>query len=65
MKFIDTTKTVPTNTVPTKSTSTNFFISLTFLLITIALLIAVSICCFLMKYQARKKTTSVAISHHK
>ena len=39
----ETTKTVPTKTAPTKNTSTNFYILLTVLLISIALLIAVSI----------------------
>ena len=39
----ETTKTVSTKTAPTKNTSTNFYILLTVLLISIALLIAVSI----------------------
>ena len=48
-------KTVPekstsTKSVPTKSTSTNFYISFSILLISMALLIAVSIYCYLVKY---------------
>ena len=42
-KIIEETKPIPTKTVLTKSTSTNFYVSLTFLSIPIALLIAVSI----------------------
>ena len=34
----------------------NFYILLTFLLITIALLIAVTICCYLIKYQTKKNS---------
>ena len=52
-KIIKTTKTVPTKTVPTKSTSTNFYNLLAFLLATIALLIAVSIYCYRIKYKAK------------
>ena len=46
-EIIEATKTVPTSTssTSTKSTSTNFYILLAFLLITKALLIAVSIYC--------------------
>ena len=33
----------------------NFYILLAFLLITIVLLIAVSICCYLIKYKAKQK----------
>ena len=47
-KNIETTKTVPTKTVPIKSTSTSFYILLTFLLITIRLMIAFN--CYLIKY---------------
>ena len=50
---IETTKTVPAKTVPTKSTSTNFYILVVFLLTTIALLIAVCIYCYLIKYRAK------------
>ena len=49
------TNIVPTKTVPTKSTSTNFCFSVAFLLITIALLIAASINCYLIKYKAKQK----------
>ena len=49
-KIIKTTK-----TFPTKSTSTYIYILLTFLLITIALLIAVNIYCYLKKYWAKQK----------
>ena len=52
-KTIPTT-TVPASTVPTKSASTNFCILVALLLITITLLIAVSIYCYLIKYQAKK-----------
>ena len=48
-------KTVPTKTIPTKSYSKNLDILLTFLLITIALLIALSIYCYFIKYQAKEK----------
>ena len=44
------TKSVSTKTFPTKCTSTNFYILLGFLLTTTALLIAVSIYCYLIKY---------------
>ena len=59
-EVIDTTKTVlaksnSTNTVPTESTSTNFYSLLTFLLLTITLLIAVSIYCCFIKYRAKQK----------
>ena len=56
-KVIDTTKTVspktvPTATPPAKSTSTNFYTFLTFLLVTITLLIAVY--CYLVKYRPKQ-----------
>ena len=51
--IIEVTTTVPTGTVSTKGTSTSFYVLLAFLLITIALLIAVSICCYLIKYKAK------------
>ena len=51
-KIIDAeeTKTIPKN-MPCKTQ--NFYILLTFLLITIALLIAVSIYCYLIKYRTK------------
>ena len=57
-EIIDTTKTIPpkstsTKNVPIKSTLTNFYILLAFLLITIALLIAVNI--YLIKHQSKQK----------
>ena len=54
-KVIDTTKRILTKTVPTKSNSKNFYILLTFLLVTIAFIIAVSIYCYLIKYRAKEK----------
>ena len=59
-EIIESTKTVPTKctptkTVPTKSTSTNFYILLIFSLITIALLIDVSIYCYLTKHRGKPK----------
>ena len=48
-------KTVTAKITSTKNTSTNFYIFLTFLLITIALLIAVSIYCYLIKYRSKQK----------
>ena len=42
-EILETAKSIPTKTVLTKSISTNFYILLPFLLITPALLIAVSI----------------------
>ena len=56
--MIETTKTVPTKTVPTKSCSTNFKFqqnTVHFLLITIALLTAVSIYCYMIKYKTKQK----------
>ena len=53
---IDTTETILTKTVPRKSTSTSFkFLYTGFLLITIALLVAVSIYCYLRKCQRKQK----------
>ena len=51
------TKTVPTNFIEKNITYKiqNFYISLAFLLITIALLIAVSICCYMIKYRGKQK----------
>ena len=54
-EIIEETKTVPTKVVLTKCTSTNFYFLLAFLLVTIALLIAVSIYCYLIKHQAKEK----------
>ena len=54
-EIIETAKYVPTKIVLTNSTSTNFYILLTFLLVTISLLIAVSIYCYLIKYRAKQK----------
>ena len=50
-------ETVPTNFNENKANCKmlNFYILLTFLLVTIALLIAVSICCYLIKYQGKQK----------
>ena len=44
-------KTIPTNLRKT------FYVLLAFLLITITLLIAVSICCYMIKYQSKKLLT--------
>ena len=64
-EIMEETKTMPSKTIPTKTISTrfngkkvnckikNFYILLTFLLIAIALLITVSIYCYLIKYQAK------------
>ena len=51
------TKTIPTNFDEKKAISKtqNFYMLLTFLLITLALLIAVSIYCYSMKYGASQK----------
>ena len=51
------TSTIPTNFNEKKATckTQNFYILLAFLLITIALLIAVSIYCYLIKYRAKQK----------
>ena len=59
-EIIDTTisiltKTVTTKTVPAKSNSKNFYILLAFLLIAIALSIAVSIYWCLIKYWTNEK----------
>ena len=53
----DETETIPTNLNQRKVTSKmqNFYILLTFLLITIELWIAISIYCYLMKYNAKQK----------
>ena len=55
-KHDDKTKTIPTNFNEKKATCKmqNFYILLVFLLITIALLIAVSIYCYLIKYRAKQ-----------
>ena len=45
-KIIDVTKVVPTETITTKRTSTNSYILLISVLITIALMTAVSISCY-------------------
>ena len=50
-EIIEATKAVSTKTVLIKSTST--IILLVFLLITISLLMAVSNCCYLIKYQVK------------
>ena len=50
------TKSVPTKVVLTKCTSTNFYILPAFLLITIALLVAVSIYHYLIKHQEKQKS---------
>ena len=52
-KIIETTKTVPTKIVPIKITSENYYILLVVLLIIKPILIAVSIYCYLIKYQAK------------
>ena len=57
-EFIYTAKTILTKTVPTKSNSKNVYILLVFLLVTTALLIAVSIYCYLIKSQAKEKHLS-------
>ena len=53
----DETKTIPTTLNKKKVTckTQNIFALLAFLLITTALLIAVSISCYLMKYRAKRK----------
>ena len=54
--YNEETKTIPTNFNEKQTTckTQNFCILLAFLLITIALLIAVSIYCYLIKYQAKQ-----------
>ena len=51
------TKTIPKNCKEKKAMckTQNFYIFLAFLLITIALLIAISICCYLIKYRTKQK----------
>ena len=55
--YDEETKLIPTNSNEKKPTykMQNFYVLLAFLLITIALLIAVTIYCFLIKYQAKQK----------
>ena len=55
-KLNDEIKTIPTNFNEKKATckTQNFYILLAFLLITIALLIAVSINCYMIKYRAKQ-----------
>ena len=48
--IIEETKTVPAKLVTTNGSSASFYVLLSFLLITIASSIAVSICCYLTKY---------------
>ena len=60
------TKPIPTNFNEKKAICKmqNFYVLLAFLLLTIALLIAVSIYCYLTKYRAKKtKKTFITISH--
>ena len=52
------TKTIPTNFNEKKATAKNFYILLAFLLITIAILIAVSIYGYLTEYQVKKNIYS-------
>ena len=56
MKSYDETKTIPTNFTEKKTTckTQNFYILLEFLLISISLLVAVSIYCYLIKYQTKQ-----------
>ena len=55
--YDDETKQIPTNFNEEKTTSKlqNFYILVAFIIITIALLIAFSIYCCLIKYQAKQK----------
>ena len=55
--YNEETKTIPANFNEKKATceTQNFYILLAFLLITIALLIAISIYCYLMKYRSKQK----------
>ena len=55
--YNEETKTIPTNFNEKKANCKmqNFYILLAFLLITIALLIAVSIYCYLIQYRAKEK----------
>ena len=55
--YDEETETTPSNFNEKKATckTQNFYILLAFLLITIALLIAVSIYCYLIKYRAKQK----------
>ena len=57
VKSNDETKSISANFNEKKATckTQNFYISLAFLLITIALLISISIYCYLIKYQAKQK----------
>ena len=57
VKSYDETKTIPTNFNENKTTckTQNVYILLEFLLITVALLIAVSIYCYLIKCRAKEK----------
>ena len=60
VKSNDETKSISANFNEKKATckTQNFYISLAFLLITTTLLIAVSIYCYLIKYQAKQKHSS-------
>ena len=55
--YDEETKTIPTNFNEKKTTckTQNFYILLAVLLITIVLLIAASVSCYLIKYQAKQK----------
>ena len=57
VSYYEETKTIPTNFKGKKETCKMqiFYIVLVFLLISIALLIAVSIYCYMIKYQAKQK----------
>ena len=54
-KIIKATKTIPTKTISAKAAPTSFYILFTFSLITIALLIALNIYCYLIKYQLKQE----------
>ena len=54
-EIIEGTKPVTTKAVTTNNTSTNFYVLLVFLLITMALSIAVSIYCCFIEYQTKTK----------
>ena len=66
-EIIDTIKTTSTKSISTKAvltkfTSKNVYVLLTFLLITIALLVAASLWCYLIKYQAKLNLYNLSIT---
>ena len=62
--YEEETKTISTNFIAKTCKTQKFYILLTFLLIIIALLIAVSIYCYLIKYRAKKHLLPLHVTNN-